>query len=150
MLKYTNDEDEVIDILNNGFMKVFKNLDQYKFQGSFEGWIRKIIYRSISDYFRKSKKDLKFLIFEGEYSVEPSTYMNHAFHYEELMNLVEQLETKKMSVFYMNVIEGYPHREISNMLDINANTSRWYLSEAKKELKKAYCKKYLKGYDEVG
>jgi len=62
--RYTQDDDKVISILNNGFLKAFKNIHKYEHKGSFEGWLRKIIFRSMSDYMRSESRDVKFLVFE--------------------------------------------------------------------------------------
>ena len=150
VLKYTQDDDQIIDILNNGFLKVFSKIEQFQDKGSFEGWIRRIIYHSISDYFRKSTKDLKFLIFEEEFKKEPQTPAQHKLYYQDLLQMVEKLPELHMRVFHMFSIEGYNHKEISEMLNINQNTSRWYLSEARKQLQSEYSKTYLNGMNEVG
>ena len=62
--RYTHDEDKVMSIMNNGFLKAFQNIHKYEYRGSFEGWLRKIIFRSVSDYMRSESKDVKFLVFE--------------------------------------------------------------------------------------
>lgn len=150
VLRYTQDEDQIIDILNNGFLKVFQKIDTFQNKGSFEGWIRRIVYHSISDYFRKSTKDLKFMIFEENPSIEPSEESSHKLYYQDLLSLVEKLPDKQMQVFHLFSIEGYSHKEISQKLVINENTSRWYLAEARKFLQKEYNKLLKNGYNEAG
>ena len=150
VMRYTRDEDQIIDILNNGFLKVFQKIESYSGKGSFEGWVRTIIYHSISDYFRKSQKDLKFLIFENEYSKEPEQKQDTSLHYQELISMVNKLPEMQMKVFHLYAIEGYSHNEISEQLNINPGTCRWYLSEARKELQKEYSKMFLSDYNETG
>ena len=149
-MRYTQDEDQIIDILNNGFLKVFQKIDKYEGKGSFEGWVRKIVYHSISDYFRSSRKDLKFLIYENEYSKEPVQKEDTKLYYQELISLIEKLPEMQMQVFHLFAIDGYNHKEISEKLNINHGTCRWYLSEARKQLQKEYSKLYLKDYNEAG
>lgn len=150
VVRYTQDEDKIIDILNNGFLKVFQKIGHYEYKGSFEGWIRKIIFRSLSDYFRRSQKDLAFLIYENEYKTEPSQSLHHKLYYQDLITLVDKLPTLQLQVFQLFAIEGYSHKEISEQLQINQNTSRWYLAESRKFLKKEYIKVYNTNYYEAG
>jgi len=150
VLRYTQDDDQIIDILNNGFLRVFKKIDLYEGKGSFEGWIRKIIYHSISNYFRSKSKDLKFLLYEDGFQQEPSAESSHSLYYQDLLSLVDSLPEKHMKVFHLYAIQGYDHADISKQLNINKNTCRWYLSEARKILQKEYSKKFSNNYNEAG
>jgi len=150
VLRYTQDEDQIIDILNDGFLRVFQKIHLFEHKGSFEGWIRKIIYRSVSNYFRKYKRDLKFLIYEDEFKKEPIQKSEHSLYYQDLMSLVEKLPEKHMRVFHLFAIEGFNHKEISNQLSINENTCRWYLAEARKILQKEYSRFYTNDINEAG
>lgn len=150
VMRYTRDEDQIIDILNDGFIRVFKKIGLYSGKGSFEGWVRKLIYHSVSNYFRKYSKDLKFLIYPEAFTKEPSTASSHDLYYQDLMKLVDKLPEKQYKVFHLFAIEGYNHEEISKQLGINKNTCRWYLSEARKFLQKEYSKKYTNNYNEAG
>lgn len=134
--RYTQDDDQVISILNNGFLRVFKKIHLYKYAGSFEGWIRRLVYHSLSDYFRSGSKDLKFLVFEEIPRDKPIAPQNNLY-YEDLMNLVHKLPEKHMQVFQLYAIEGYLHREISEQLKMSENTSKWYLREARKILQES-------------
>lgn len=150
VMRYTQDDDQIIDILNNGFLKVFQKIEKFENKGSFEGWIRRIVYHSVSDYFRKSAKDLKFLIYQDEFKKEPSEISNHKLYYQDLMQLVNQLPEKHMRVFHLFSIEGFSHKEISNQLTMKESTCRWYLTEARKILQKEYSKLFQKGLNEAG
>lgn len=136
--KHTTDKDQLIDILNNGFLKVFKKLDTFGFQGSLEGWIRKIVYHSMCDYFKKHQKDIRFLVFGEIQNEGRPTRNNHKLHFQDLLNMVSTLPEKHHKVFYMYAIEGYKHQEIGEALNINVNTSKWYLSEARKKLQENF------------
>lgn len=150
VMRYTQDDDKIIDILNNGFLKIFQKIDRYEYQGSFEGWVRKIIFRCLSDYFRKSQKDLAFLIYEDEYKKEPSLSLQHQLHYQDLISLLDNLSSTQHQVFHLFAIEGYSHKEISEQLNINQNTCRWHLAEARRILKSEYKKVYKNDYNEAG
>lgn len=131
--RHTKDEDKTLMILNDGFLKVFKNIDSYNGSGSFEGWVRRLIYNCLSDFFRKENKYLNVMLFEekekkSEYKVLDSLY------YEDLLKLVEKLPGNTHKVFNMYAIEGYNHREIAEILNISEGTSKWHLSEARKKL----------------
>ncbi len=132
--RYTTDEDQVIDILNNGFLRVFKKIDTFKFEGSLEGWIRKLIFHSVSDYFKVKKRDVKFLLYDEAPEVAQKASTN--LYFEDLMKFVNELPDKHHQVFHLYAIEGFIHREIGQQLGMSENTSKWYLSEARKILQK--------------
>ena len=146
--RYTLDEDKVISIMNNGFLKAFQNMDRYEHRGSFEGWLRKIIFRSVSDYMRSESRDVKFLVFE-ERDKSINTGPDEKLFFDDLMNIIESLPDMNEKVFRLFAIEGYKHQEIAELLHINENTSRWYLSEARKQLKQKL-DKVNKSYKDVG
>lgn len=132
--RYTQDDDQVIDILNNGFLRVFKKIDTFRNEGSLEGWIRKLIFHSVSDYFRSKKKDVKFLLYDE--APEIAQKANTDLYFEDLMKFVHELPDKHQKVFHLYAIEGFIHREIGQQLGMSENTSKWYLSEARKLLQK--------------
>lgn len=132
--RHTSDEQIAMTIINDGMLKVFKNIESYNFKGSFEGWVRRIVFRSLSDYYRKENKYIKFLIFE-EKEKKTSDNVLANLYYDDLIQLTESLPYKMKQVFSMYAIEGYTHKEIGERLEISAGTSKWYLSEARKELK---------------
>ncbi len=133
--RHTTDQETAFTIINDGMLKVFKNIASYSFEGSFEGWIRRIVYRALSDYFRKENKYLKFLVFEEkEKNIQQNALAG--LYYDDLLQITKSLPDKMSKVFHMYAIEGYNHREIAEELGMSDGTSKWYLSEARKELKK--------------
>ncbi|MEE9373800.1 MAG: sigma-70 family RNA polymerase sigma factor [Saprospiraceae bacterium] len=133
--RYTTDEDKFISIMNNGFLKAFQNIHKYEHRGSFEGWLRKIIFRSVSDYMRSESKDVKFLVFQERNQIGHQN-TDQQLHLDDLIKIIQTLPDMQKAVFNLFAIEGYKHSEIAEQLQINGNTSRWYLAEARKELKR--------------
>lgn len=131
-MRHTKDQSEAMMILNNGFLKVFKKIESYKHKGSFEGWIRKIIYHSISDYFRSNAKYVKFLVFE-DYDVKIDNIENRLYE-EDILKLIEKVPEASAAIFILYCIEGYSHKEIAEMKNISEGTSKWHLSSARKKL----------------
>jgi RNA polymerase sigma factor (sigma-70 family) len=123
------------EILNNGFLKVFQKIDSYKFEGSFEGWVRRIVFNSMADYMRQNVKYTEKMVFiERDQSVDSVAASKLA--YKDLLALVQQLPDTSRAVFSMYAIEGFSHKEIGEKLGINEGTSKWHLFEARKVLKK--------------
>lgn len=132
--RYTRDDDKAMMILNDGFLKVFKKIQDFEGKGSFEGWVRKLVFTSISDFFRKENKYLKLLIFEETEKVSDQLVLDKLF-YDDLLKLINHLPGNTHKVFHLYAIEGYIHKEIAEKLNISEGTSKWHLSEARKKLK---------------
>lgn len=132
--RYTSDEDKALTMLNDGFLKVFQKINTFEGRGSFEGWVRRLVFNSISDYFRKENKYVKLLLFEEAEKKEENLVLDRLY-YNDLLKLVESLPGNTHKVFQLYAIEGYNHREISEMLNISEGTSKWHLSEARRKLK---------------
>jgi RNA polymerase sigma factor (sigma-70 family) len=133
-MRYTNDKDQAEDIVNSGFLKAFQKIDSYTFQGSFEGWLRKIVVRTALDVIRSNEKYSSQILF-----VEKDEFIHKdlgdRLYYNQLIDLVNTLPETARAVFNLNVMEGFPHKEIAEMLNMSEGTSKWYLSEARKMLK---------------
>lgn len=136
--RYLKEEESTLDVLNTGFLKVFEKIDSFRSEGSFEGWVRRIIYHSMVEHFRSQRSYQKFIVLEPDQS-HPNTKKVPAsaleeLYYEELLELLAELPPKSALVFRMHAIEGYSHREIGSELNMSENTSKWYLAKARKEL----------------
>lgn len=130
--RYVNSQFEAEDILINGFMKVFDKIEQYKHEGSFEGWIRKIMVNESLGYIRKNKSIyLEVDIEKADYLSDTNSFQPTDLEAEDLLNLVQQLPTGYRTVFNLYAMEGYSHKEIADMLGINENTSKSQLSRAR-------------------
>jgi RNA polymerase sigma-70 factor (ECF subfamily) len=133
-LRYTNDQHLAQDILQEGFVKVFDYIHQFKNEGSLEGWMRKVF---VSVAIRKlRKKKLRFHeIVEQSIAVpmedpEVISKISEA----EIHKLIRELPDGYRTVFNLHVIEGYSHEEIASMLKIQSTTSRSQLLKARKML----------------
>lgn len=133
-LKYTRDKDIAMDIVNNGMLRVFKKIDKYSFKGSLEGWMRKLVYHSLSDYFKKHNSYLNFMVFEEKEESTQAEPLNNLY-WDDLIALVDRLPNNTKRVFQLYAIEGYAHREIATTLEISEGTSKWHLSNARKQLR---------------
>lgn len=133
-LRHTSDRERAMMITNDGFLKVFKKIDQFSNKGSFEGWIRRIVYNSISDHFKKENKYLHYMILD-ERDRDYHQGINEQLYFEDLLKLVHTLPDKTQEVFRLYAIEGYTHVEIGKKIGISDGTSKWHLSEARKKLK---------------
>ena len=130
-----NNESLAQEILNDSFFKVLTKLDQYNFQGAFEGWIRKIVVNTLTDHLRKNLRDD-----QPHKEVQPEdAFVNsesvEKISHKELLQLVHTLPDTQRTVFNLYVFENYSHKEIGDLLNINENNSRWHLNDARKRLK---------------
>ena len=131
-LRYASDRDEAQDMLQDGFIKIFQKLDTYTGEGAFGGWIHKLIVNTCLDHIRRTKK----LGFAVEIDKEDASWSEaedalSQMRTKELLELIQKLPEGYRIVFNMFAIEGYGHREISEMLDIAENTSKSQYRKAK-------------------
>ncbi|MFT5262336.1 MAG: RNA polymerase sigma factor (sigma-70 family) [Polaribacter sp.] len=132
--RYTRHEMEAEDILQDALIKVFKNIEKFKFEGSFEGWVRRIVVNTALKNYKKSSVQKEQIGLESyqEGSMEPKAIAN--LGEEELMNLIAKMPDGYRIVFNLYIIEGYSHREIAERLEIKESTSRSQLVKARRLL----------------
>ena len=140
-LRYTNNEDEAKDILQDGFIKIFMNIQKYSPSGSFEGWARRIFINLSIDYFRKKQK--QNILTDSDYieNIDLKTEIEeegtkYNFSSEQVMHAIQSLSPVYRTVFNLYVMEGYTHKEIAQILKISEGTSKSNLAKAKANLKK--------------
>ena len=139
-LRYVRDSDEAEDIMISGFMKVFKKIDSYQGTGSLIGWIRRIMINQALGHLRKNKSVHIHLNTENsDYQPQLAVFNDH-LEAEDLMNMVCNLPLGYRTVFNLFAIEGYTHKEISELLGISENTSKSQLSRARGLLQKQLLK----------
>ena len=133
--RYAGKEEEALEILNTGFLRVFTKLHTFSWQGSLEGWIRRLIFHSLADYYRKHDRKLRFLPVEDWDAPADATPL-HNLYFEDMVSLIDQLPKATREVFWLYAVDGYTHVEIGDRLGISAGTSKWHLSNARQKLKK--------------
>lgn len=133
--RYASDGKEAEDMLQETFIKIFSNLSQFKFQGSLEGWIKRIAVNASLRILQNRK--VRFLeIYEEHYvsqTVDP--FAVSSLGEEDLLRLISQLPDGYRTVFNLYALEGYSHEEIAEMLHIKPGSSRSQLSKARSILK---------------
>ena len=130
-LRYAGNADEAQDVLQDGFIKVFKKMDSYRGDGSFEGWMRRVFVNTAIEHFRRKRYMMPVTekeenTLEGKY-----TSVLDDLGAKDILALVQELSPGYRTVFNMYVVEGYTHREIADMLGISEGTSKSQLSRAK-------------------
>lgn len=141
--RYTRNEDQAKDILQDAFIKVFSKVSKFNFEGSFEGWVRRIVVNTAIDFTRKAKND--YLLMNENQSIED--FENDLLEIEEeefniplnvgdVINGMNKLSNAYRTVFNLYVFENYSHQEIADALGISVGTSKSNLAKARANLKK--------------
>jgi len=135
--RYCKNRDEAEDILQEGFIKVFKNIGKFQNLGSFEGWIRRIMVNTALEEIRRKKNqlltdDIDTIYVQPESDIRTEENINA----KELVKLIQALPAGYQVVFNLSVIEGYTHKEIAGMLGINEGTSKSQLAKARTYLQR--------------
>jgi len=146
--QYARNHEEAKDLLQEGFMKVFKSLDKYDFQGSFEGWIRRIMVNNAINQYKKDSKSLtqytenENLENVSDQNIEIEEDDGIDIPPEQILELIQELPPGYKMVFNLNIMEGYSHKAIAEMLNITEATSRSNLSKARVKLKERISQLY--------
>ena len=132
--RYIDIKIDAIKVLNTGFKHAYMSIKLYAFEGSFEGWLRKHIFYSVTDYVKLITRfsPQGFIIERDEFISKDST---DRVYYDQLVSLIEGLPAPTRAVFNMYVMEGFTHKEICKVLEISQSTSKWYLSSGRATLK---------------
>lgn len=136
-LRYANNADDAQDLLQEGFIKVYRNLHRFRAEGSFEGWIRRVFINSSIEHFRKKSLQLT-KVSEREESTIGDTDISalDSLAEKDIINLIQELSPGYRTVFNLYVIEGFSHREIAEQLGISEGTSKSQLARARAILQK--------------
>jgi len=138
-LRYAKNNTDAEDILQEGFIKVFRYLKDFSGKGSFEGWMRRIMINSALNFYKRKNliskgvnpEDVHHYV-SGEYNHDALSKMSH----DELLGIIRELPDGYRTVFNLNMIEGYSHKEIGELMKISVNTSKSQLSRARTSLKR--------------
>ncbi len=130
--RYTKSRTDAEDVLQEGFIKVFRNLHQYKFEGEFGGWVRRIMVNTALNYLKQNHKYQSELSFTDA-TLHPVSNDNPevTMGAKDLAALIRQLPTGYQTIFNLHAVEGYSHVEIGKMLGINEGTSRSQYSRSR-------------------
>ncbi len=136
-LRFALINEDADDILQDGFIRVFRHIKDFREEGSLEGWVRRTIVNTAINYYKKKIKqgintDLE--IVKGK--IKEKNTIVEKMSCDELLVLINELPPGYKMVFNLNVIEGYTHKEIGDILDISENTSKSQLSRARASLQK--------------
>lgn len=143
--QYIKDVHFAEDVMVQGFLKMFNKLDTFKFEGSFEGWLRRIMVRESISYLRKQQ----FVVYDDEvYEKNQSEEISQStdLDTEHIQQLIDKLPQGYKMVFVLYTVEGYKHKEIAEMLSITESTSKTQLLKARKLLQDQLRQQNIIGY----
>jgi RNA polymerase sigma factor (sigma-70 family) len=144
-LRYVYSIYEAEDVFQDSFIKILKSIKQYKYQGSFDGWIRKIVINTAIDYCKDNLVHYSHVPCEEARETEADTFdFANQLSANELLTIIKKIPPGYNLVFNLYAIEGYSHPEIAQMLHISESSSRSQLCKAR-----GYIKNILKQYDIV-
>ncbi|HSV76608.1 MAG TPA: RNA polymerase sigma factor [Bacteroidales bacterium] len=134
-LTYEQDRDAAKDIMQDAFIKVFKNIDQFNRSGSLKGWVRRVVVNTALDYLRRKKGEEKLVDIEAvsEIQIQAETNASPSFA-KDILTAVSRLPDGARLVFNLFALEGYSHREIAEKLSISEGTSKSQYSRARQLL----------------
>lgn len=135
-LRYSGNTDDAQDLLQEGFIKIFRNLEKYRGDGSFEGWIRRIFINTSIEHYRKKVNLFKVTDIKDTNVEDKEWTVLDNLAEKDIIKMIHELSPGYRAVFNMHVIEGYSHKEIGDILGINEGTSKSQLARAKVVLKK--------------
>lgn len=136
-LRYGRDRSEAEDIMQEGFINIFKDLHQYTSKGNLEGWMKRVMVNTALRYLRKWKKDWQHEDSQDyQDAFQSDEVIFNRLGMEELTRMIQRLPDGYKVVFNLYVIEGYSHKEIANLLGVSENTSKTQLFKAKAALRK--------------
>lgn len=135
-LRYCNTREEAEDVLQEAFIKIFDKVSKFRNEGSFEGWMKRIMVNTALS--SKDKRILKYETQDIDNAPEPGIDPGaiHSMSQQEIIELINLLPEGYKMVFNLFAIEGYPHKDIANMLNITESTSRSQYARARKQLMK--------------
>ncbi len=140
--RYANNDEDALDILHDGFIKVFKNIDKYQVNTSLAAWIKRVMVNTSIDYYRRETRRRASDIEDAKHLASDTPDALSNISAEEIINLLQHLSPAYRSVFNLYVIEGYSHIELANLLGISESTSRSNLVKARTKLRDLLAKKY--------
>ena len=137
--RYIKDNEDALEVVNMGFLKIFNNINQFKGIGSFEGWMSKTIINNSLDFLRANKAYEEQIQLDKNFDVKydklPEKTDYSTVDTEKLYLMIDQLPPMTKMVFNLFAIDGYSHKEIGEKLNISTGTTKWHVSSARQKLK---------------
>ncbi|MEP7196199.1 MAG: RNA polymerase sigma factor [Saprospiraceae bacterium] len=134
-LRYTTSKEEAIDILHDSFLKIFSKIQTYEVGTFLQAWMKRITVNTCIDYFRRESRRYHSDLEEAKSCAVESMSPEDEMGLDEIMKSIQKLPTTYRAVFNLHIIDGYSHKEISEILHINESTSRSNLVKARQQLK---------------
>lgn len=134
-LRYAGDRDEAAEVMNQGFFKVFTNIDRYDATRPFKAWLGRIMMNASIDYYRSNLKMAYTDDLEKAEHISNGDMADRKLHYEDLLQLIQKLPNAYRTVFNLFAIDGLSHEEIAEKLGISTGTSKSNLHKARQKLK---------------
>lgn len=131
--RYAPGREEAMDLLNGGMMKVFEKLAQFRWEGSLEGWVKRLVFNATIDQFRKQRRRPTLEIADWDQPTEDS--ITHRLYADDLCRMIDLLPETSKEVFWLFAVEGYSHAEIAAKLHFSEGNSRWHLNKARQLLR---------------
>ncbi|HJR99668.1 MAG TPA: sigma-70 family RNA polymerase sigma factor [Flavobacterium sp.] len=137
-IKYMKNEEDAKDVFQEAFVIVFQKMNQYRFEGSFEGWLKRIFINKLIETLNKKKRDLPFIetIYQEDLIDEEPELDSVLIPQEKLLECIQQLPDQYRLVFNLYFFEKMKHKEIASLLNISEGTSKSNLNRAKINLQK--------------
>lgn len=150
VLRYCSQEPEAMEVLNDGFLKVFKKIEYYNDDFPFKLWLRRILINTAIDYYRKKIKEPMHLnLVSEDYNFGAEMPLPEIAPEADLLPIVQQLPTAYRMVFNLYVMEEYKHHEIAEMLDISVGTSKSNLARAKNKLRELLARSITQSSEQI-
>lgn len=139
--RYAKNMQDAEQLLNDGFLKIFTQIDKYSNTGSFEGWMKRVVVNTCLDYLRSTylKEEMTMHVNAIQPEDTDLSVTNDGLNqieFRELVGMIQVLPSMTRTVFNMFVFEGFNHKEISEQLDISEGTSHWHVHQARNMLQK--------------
>ncbi len=144
-MRYAKDRMEAEDVLQMGFIKVFQKINEYRGDGSFEGWMRRVMVNTAIESYRKNLRSLSVVPIEDAYEQAGTGFDFGRLGMQDLLKVIQKLSDGYRMVFNMYIIEGYSHKEIAEKLGISEGASKSQLSRARAILREEIIK--MEGID---
>ena len=144
-MRYAKDRMEAEDVLQMGFIKIFQKIGEYRGDGSFEGWMRRVMVNTAIESYRKNLRTLNIVPIEDAYEQPGVGFDFSRLGMQDLLKVIQKLSDGYRMVFNMYAIEGYSHKEIAATLGISEGASKSQLSRARAILKEEIIK--MEGID---